>query len=420
MDRQKSASGLTSFLQNTVKIHVSELRVGMFVSKLDRDWLETPFLVQGFLIKTPQDADVVAEHAHYVWIDTLKSGWAPPEQKRLLGPVATPKKTYTVKISAQEEHENALRVFTQARQWTRSLLDDIRLGKALNTDEAKSTVRTCVESILRNPDALLWMTKIRSEDEYTAEHCLNVCILAIAFGRHLGFSEADLESIGLCGLLHDVGKMRIPPALLNKPGALTTKEFNQIRAHTVHGRNLLLSTPGVTNVVVDVAYSHHERIDGKGYPRKLSAEKISRFARMIALVDAYDAMTADRCYAVAIPTTHALRNIYKDRGTHFDEKLALAFIKSVGLYPPGTVVQLHNDYVGIVLEANEQYRHLPKIILIKRGELALEKEQLIDLAEVEAGKLDRAFLIKTTLRDGAFGIFVGEYREKGLLFKASD
>ncbi|WP_339619157.1 MULTISPECIES: HD-GYP domain-containing protein [unclassified Marinimicrobium] len=404
---------------SSIKIHVSELRVGMFVSKLDRDWLDTPFLVQGFMIEGPEDVDTVAEYAEYVWIDAVPTNWRPPEQRTGLKAAIRPKTTYINKVSAREEHGQAIKVFRQARQLTKTLVDDIRLGGAINTEQAKATVRTCVDSILRNPDALLWMTKIRNEDEYTAEHCLNVCILAIAFGRHLGMEEADLEKLGLCGLLHDVGKMRVPPDILNKPGALTPKEFNMIRAHTVHGRNLLLSTPGIFNVVVDVAYTHHERIDGTGYPRKLPAEKISRFARIIALVDAYDAMTANRCYAEAIPTTSALKNIYKDRGTHFDEKLALEFIKSIGLYPPGTIVQLRNELVGIVLETSKKYRHLPKVILIKRGERPLKKEQVINLADVERGQLKDDFLIQRALKDGTYGISVAEYREKGLVFRAA-
>lgn len=403
----------------STKIHVSELRVGMFVSRLDRDWLETPFLVQGFLIESAQDAQTVAEYADYVWVDEVQPAWSAPQHRAGLQAATPPKKTYINKVSARHEHGQAITVFRQARQLTRTLLDDIRLGGAIDTEQAKATVRTCVDSILRNPDALLWMTKIRHEDEYTAEHCLNVCILAIAFGRRLGMSETDLEKIGLCGLLHDVGKMRVPLDVLNKPGALTPKEFNMIRAHTVHGRNLLLSTPGVFSSVVDVAYSHHERIDGTGYPRKLPAEKISRFARIIALVDAYDAMTADRCYSASIPTTVALKNIYKDRGTHFDEQLALEFIKSIGLYPPGTVVELRNELVGIVLETSQRYRHLPKVILIKRGERPLKKEQVVNLVDVERGQLKREFLIKRALKDGSYGISVREYREKGLIFKAA-
>ncbi len=419
MKRHQVPPGFVDTSTSSTKIHVSDLRVGMFVSKLDRDWLETPFLVQGFLIERPEDVDTVAQYAEHVWIDAVQSRWVPAEPHATLNPALRPKKTYINKVSAREEHGHALKAFRRARQLTKTLVDDIRLGGTIDTEQAKATVRSCVDSILRNPDALLWMTKIRNEDEYTAEHCLNVCILAIAFGRYLGMSENELEKLGLCGLLHDVGKMRVPLPILNKPGALTPKEFNMIRAHTVHGRNLLLSTPGIFDAVVDVAYTHHERMDGMGYPRKLPQEKISRYSRIIALVDAYDAMTAERCYAPAVPTTQALKNIYQSRGTHFDEKLALEFIKSVGLYPPGTIVQLRNEMVGIVLEVSQQYRHLPKVILVKKGEEPLAQEKVVNLADVEKGHLEKEFLIKRALKDGTYGIRVAEYREKGVVFRAA-
>lgn len=418
MDTREIRPGFYDKSKRSIKIPVGELRVGMYVSKLDRDWLETPFLLQGFLLESQDDVDTVAEYCQHVWIDAVQPEWVPPDERGVMEPKTRKKTIYINKVSARDEHDQALGVFREARRLTKTIIDDIRLGGTLNTEEAKSTVKSCVDSILRNPDALLWMTKIRNQDNYTAEHCLNVCILAIAFGRHLGFSEAELEKLGLCGLLHDVGKMRVPPEVLNKPGPLDKKEWNQMRAHVIHGRNLLLSSPGITHAAVDVAYSHHERMDGQGYPRKLPASGISEFSRIIALVDAYDAMTAKRCYAPAIPTTQALKIIYKDRGTHFDERLALAFIKSVGLYPPGSLVELKNGLVGLVLEGNKQYRHLPKVILLAQGDEPLEREKIVDLAQVEAGKLDKSYLIRDTLPDGTHGIFVRVYREKGLVFKS--
>lgn len=389
----------------------------MFVSKLDRDWQETPFLMQGFMIESLDDIDTVAEFSQHVWIDAVKQEWIAPELRGVAGPAIPKVKSYINKVDAQKEHRAAMGVYREARQLTKTLLDDVRLGGAINTEQAKSTVKDCVHSILRNPDALLWMSKMRNESEYTAEHCLNVCILAIAFGRHLGMSEPELEKLGLCGLLHDVGKMRVPLQVLNKVEPLTDKEFNMIKAHTVHGRNLLMSSPGVPNIAVDVAYSHHERMDGEGYPRKMKASGISDFARIIAIVDAYDAMTTDRCYSRAIPTTDALKRIFQDRGTHFDERLALEFIKSVGLYPPGSIVELANGLVGIVLETNTKYRHLPKIIVVRDLNKPLEKERILNLGEVEQKKLDKSYLIKRALCDGSHGIFIREYREKGLAFK---
>lgn len=405
--------GYVKTAENTIKIHVSELKVGMFVSQLDRPWLETPFLMQGFVIESLDDIHTIAQYSEHVWIDAVQQVWVSPEERG--GIKATPKIAYVNKVDVKAEHSAARQVYREARKITRTLLDDIRLGGVINTREAKSTVKDCVASVLRNPDALIWMSKIRSQDEYTAEHCLNVCILAIAFGRHLGWDEPDLEKVGLCGLLHDVGKMRIPNEILNKPGRLSNEEFNVMREHAIHGRNLLMASPGIPNSTIDVAYSHHEKVDGSGYPRGLKAAGISELAKVVAIVDAYDAMTADRCYSEAIPSTEALKIIFKDRGTHFDDRLALEFIKSVGLYPPGTLVELVNGVIGIVLETNLKYRHLPKIIAVHKKDQPLEKAISIDLADIEKNTLDKTFLIRRALKDGSFGVLLKDHREKGLI-----
>ena len=413
MDFNKVRPGYVKSSEKTIKIHISELKVGMFVSKLDRPWLETPFLMQGFVVESVSDIDSIAEYSQHVWIDAVSEDWVAPEERAVLS--GQPKKTtYINKIDAKAEHSAALDTYRIARRLTRTLLDDIRLGGVINSEQAKTTVKDCVHSILRNSDALIWMSKIRSQDEYTAEHCLNVCILAIAFGRHLGMSEADLERLGMCGLLHDVGKMRVLPEILHKPSSLTEKEFDIMKAHTIHGRNLLMASPGIPNSTIDVAYSHHEKVDGSGYPRGLKSAGISELAKIIAIVDAYDAMTADRCYSPSIPSTEALKNIFKDRGTHFDDRLALEFIKSVGLYPPGTLVELVNGLIAIVFETNNKYRHLPKVIVVKNQETALGKNVLIDLADVEKAKMDKSFLIKRALKEGEFGVFIKDYRDQGL------
>lgn len=413
LDFNEVRPGYVRSSEKTVKIHVSELKIGMYVSELDRPWLETPFLMQGFVIESLNDIDAIAEYCQHVWIDAVSEEWVAPEERGVLKGQAK-KLTYINKVDAKAEHSTARETYRAARRLTRTLLDDIRLGGVINTEQAKSTVKECVHSILRNSDALLWMSKIRSQDEYTAEHCLNVCILAIAFGRHLGMDEADLERLGMCGLLHDVGKMRVVPEVLHKPSSLTDKEFDIMKAHAIHGRNLLMASPGIPNSTIDVAYSHHEKVDGSGYPRGLKSAGISELAKIISIVDAYDAMTADRCYSPSIPSTEALKNIFKDRGSHFDERLALEFIKSVGLYPPGTSVELVNGLIAIVFETNNKYRHLPKVIVVKNQEKTLGKTVLIDLADVEKAKMDKSFLIKRALKEGDFGVFIKDYRDQGL------
>jgi putative nucleotidyltransferase with HDIG domain len=413
LDFNEVRPGYVKSSEKTIKIHISELKIGMFVSKLDRPWLETPFLMQGFVVESLDDIDAISEYSQHVWIDAIREEWIAPEE-RAVATGQSKKVSYINKVNAQAEHSAALQTYREARRITRTLLDDLRLGGVINSEQARDTVKDCVHSVLRNADALLWMSKIRSQDEYTAEHCLNVCILAIAFGRHLGMSEADLERLGMCGLLHDVGKMRVDQEVLNKPSSLTEQEFTLIKAHTVHGRNLLMASPGIPNSTIDVAYSHHEKMDGTGYPRGLTSSGISELAKMIAIVDAYDAMTADRCYSPSIPSTEALKIIFTDRGTHFDDRLALEFIKSVGLYPPGTLVELVNGLVAIVFETNTKYRHLPKIIVVKKQDKKLAKNVLVDLADVETAKLEKTFLIKRALKDGSFGVFIKDYREQGL------
>ena len=402
----------------TTKINVADLRIGMYVSKLDRPWLETPFLMQGFVIEDPEDVEIVAEYCTCVWIDTnykhKASGSSSGAGKASFAPV----RTLAYETSVQEEHRRCYKEFRNARRLTKSLLDDIRLGGSINTEHAKSTVNDCVNSVLRHPDALLWMSKIREESDYTSDHCLNVCILAISFGRYLGMEKSDLEKIGLCGLLHDVGKMRVPSEILNKPDSLTEKEFSLMKAHTVHGRNLLISAGNLYAGAIDVAYSHHERVDGSGYPRKLDGTGISRFSKIISIVDAYDAMTATRCYSKAITTTEALRRIYNGRGKQFDEILAIQFIKAIGLFPSGSIVELYSGDIGIVIETNQERRHLPKIILVRNAQKQpRQQEKVLNLEAIEHGDLPRDYLIKKVWPDGAFGVLLREYQEKGLMLK---
>lgn len=413
MDQKEVRSGYVKSSEKTIKIHISELKIGMFVSQLDRPWLETPFLMQGFIVESLDDIDAISQYSQHVWVDAIQQEWISPEMRAQSQSRPSPR--YINKIDTKAEHAAAQGVYKEARQLTRTLLDGIRLGSVISTAQAKLTVRDCVDSVLRNSDALLWMSKIRSQDEYTAEHCLNVCILAIAFGRHLEMSEADLEKVGLCGLLHDVGKMRVDQSILNKPSALTDSEFDVIKTHTIHGRNLLMASVGIPNSAVDAAYSHHEKVDGSGYPRQLKSSGISEMAKIIAIVDAYDAMTADRCYSEGIPSTEALKIIFKDRGTHFDDRLALQFIQCVGLYPPGTLIELVNGLVAIVFETNSRYRHLPKVIALNKQDVPLKKPMLIDLADVEKGTLEKSFLIRRALKDGSFGVYIKDHQAQGMM-----
>jgi HD-GYP domain-containing protein (c-di-GMP phosphodiesterase class II) len=214
----------------------------------------------------------------------------------------------------------------------------------------------------------------------------------------------------MCGLLHDVGKMRVAEEVLNKPSKLSDKEWKQMQAHVIFGRNLLMESPDIGHTV-DVAYSHHERIDGKGYPRGLDGSQLSEYTKIVSLADSFDAMTANRVYSKAMTSSAAVKEIYASRGTQFDENLALQFIKVIGLYPPGTVVELSNGFLGIVLERSQKYQRLPKVLLLKDASGSEIKKELIDLSLIEQDKMDRAFLIKNDHHDGYQGLNVADYKD---------
>ncbi len=432
--------------EQLIKTPVGQLQVGMFVAELDRPWLETPFLIQGFEIRHPSQIRSLKEHCYHVYVlrpgvakkiakasaPTLMPKAGTPkirttgsmvyggagtkinrgQPKRAPAPVVRNRPAYKNSVSARTEHAYARKAFREARQSLDGILSAAQMGNMIGTESARSTVTSCVSSILRNPDAMMWMTKIKHQNEYTAEHCLNVCVLAIAFGRHLNYSEADLVSVGLCGLLHDVGKMRVPLEVLDKPGRLTEEEFRAIQRHTIEGRDLLVASTGVDQKAIDAAFNHHERIDGQGYPRGLPAEDIPEFARVIAIVDAYDAMTSNRCYAKARSPMEAIKIIFENRGSQFDDELALQFIKAIGPYPPGTIVKLRNGMVGIVISAKQKFRHLPTVLVLRDENKQPIAERTLELHLTDTGELGKDNLIKKVLTDGEYDIYLENYEVK--------
>jgi putative nucleotidyltransferase with HDIG domain len=396
----------------TLKCRVDDLRIGMYVSDLDCDWLDTPFLLQGFTITTEAEVETLRAHCKHVFIEYNEDYQLRPadDDSVLNDGLQKNKQNYKTQLSAEEEHEQARKIYHANKATAINILNSAAQGKPVSLPEAETAVRSCVQSILRNPDALLWMSKIRNRDEYTAEHCLNVSILAIAFGRHLELTEEELYTVGLAGLLHDVGKMRVPAEILNKPGKLTDKEFKIISTHAVHGRNLLQQTPQIPKAVIEAAHGHHERIDGGGYPLHTKGEDISPYARIIAIVDSYDAITSNRCYSDARPVTEAMKILYENRGKQFDEELTLDFIQFVGLYPPGSIVELENGMVGLVLAKNKGAQHLPKIIRVRDEDKQPCAYKLLDLSDIARGKLDKSYLIKHLHIDGSFGVHIKDHR----------
>ena len=381
----------------------------MYVAKLDKDWLDSPFIYQGFMIESQEDIRLLEDECEFVWIEPAQEAPQKGYKKLVYNPEHKNKPRYINKVTMPNELKQSHQLFQVARRQTKCIMTDVKLNGIIDTQKAKKVVETCIDSILRNPNAMLWMSKVRQSNNYTAEHSLNVCILAIAFGRHLEMEPDDLFSLGMCGLLHDVGKMLVPNSVLDKKDKLTEKEWKQMKAHVNHGRKLLMSSTGL-GFTVDVAHSHHERMDGKGYPKQIKGDKLSIYTRIISIIDAFDAMTAERCYSKSMTPSAAVKEIYHHRGTQFDSEIALKFIKLIGLYPPGTVVELVNGYSGLVLERNQRYQQLPKVLILKNEKKETVRKKLIDLELIEQGKLGREFLIKQDFADGHNGIYIANYQ----------
>ncbi|MBN4055440.1 HD-GYP domain-containing protein [bacterium AH-315-K03] len=395
-----------------IPIPVSGLKIGMYVCELDRPWLETPFTLQGFKITTLEDIEVINQHCEFVYIEQNEDHWLEAQEHPLFEKRKS-RTRYPSPEDSLQEFTRAQSIHRSARHLTRSFMDDVRLGQAINIKEITSTVSECVSSILRSPDAMIWLSRIRKKDDFTCEHSLNVALLAIAFGRHLGASVEDLNKLGLVGLLHDVGKMRIPNEILSKKSKLDHNEMSIMQTHTRHGRDILIAHKNIYHGVVDVAYSHHETLDGKGYPRQIKASGITDFSRIITLCDTYDSITSDRNYKKGRSSLDALKILYQNKGTKYDDKLVTEFISCIGLYPSGSVVELTNGQAGIVISTNYRHRHLPKVLVIRDAHKAPMPESVLDLERL-ASHNDQRHFIKTVIANGSYGIRVEDYIEKGL------
>lgn len=399
-----------------IPIPVSGLKIGMYICDLDRPWLDTPFILQGFKITTLEEIETISEHCEFVYIESTEDGWLEADERALLNKSPSSKKAYKNTATNKQEYGRAAGIHERSRQLTRSFMDDVRLGRGIDIQEVKTTVSESVSSILRNPDAMMWMSRIRKKDDYTAEHSLNVALLAITFGRHLGASEEDLNKLGLCGMLHDVGKMRAPVEVLNKEGPLSDAEMELMQQHPRHGRDILMAHEGLEHSTVDVAYSHHEALDGTGYPRKIKAAGITDFTRIITLCDVYDAVSSERAYKKGCSSLDALKFLYQNKGTKFDDKLVTEFISCIGLYPPGSVVELHNGSVGIVISTNYRNRHLPKVLILRDNNKIPQAEQVVNLEKLTQSN-DQSCMIKSVVPNGSHGIRIEHFIQKGLMIE---
>lgn len=408
-----------------VKLPVKDLKVGMYVCALDRPWLESPFLFQGFEIKSEADIKAVQDVCQYVYVDVQKLNRieAPKPLRRFfqfpLGKSGSDAKSpRRKKVSVEKEFEKANNAYRETSSLVKTMMDDIRLGNSLDMNKAKEAVSECVQSILRNPDALMLLTMLKNKDEYTSQHSLHVSLYSIALGRHLDLPVNEIERLGLCGMMHDIGKMETPLNVLNKAGRLTPEEMEIMKQHPGHGRNILISTRNVDPQVVDVAFGHHERLGGQGYPRGIDGTGLTPYVKMVAIVDTYDAVSSDRVYQQGRTHMDGISVLTRMRSTGFDSSLVFKFVECLGIYPPGTVVEMSNGEVGIVVEVNPEHKIRPKVLLLFDELKRPRKHRLVDLSKLDLDASGQSYRIKAVLRPDAYGINLREYHEKGLIGNA--
>jgi len=374
------------------KVPVNQLTVGVFVHGFDESWLKHPFWRSKFLIKDSSTLREVQQSGiPNCWIDISKGqdvGAAKPQPAA--SPAPKPEQPAPIKrdrVPLSQELQEAARLRARSAQAMRKMFAEVRLGKAIEPGECVALVDDVVESINRHPDALLSLARLKTADEYTYMHSVAVCALMVSLGRQLGLDDAHCRDAGLAGMLHDLGKAAMPQEILNKPGKLTDQEFDIIKTHPVRGYEMLLDGANVSEGAKDVCLHHHERFDGTGYPHKLAGDKISLLARMGAVCDVYDAVTSDRPYKAGWDPAHALSQMATWKG-HFDTVVFQSFVKSIGIYPTGSLVKLKSGRLAVVLEQNPTTLTKPrvKIFFSTKAGLPLEP-QVVDLAS--SGTVDQ-------------------------------
>ena len=372
--------------QNQLKVNTADLELGMYVARLDRPWTDTPFLFQGFFIRSQDEIDELRRCCRYVYVDLehdhpditrTKTGVVGQDRtitqvtslyraKPRLSP-SNRNRNRTVYANSQpleKELPAAKNVYAEASRAMHELITKLETDGRLDVQLARETVEPMVESVLRNPDAMIWLSRMKKHNSYMYHHSVGAAIWGLAFSRHLGLDKAALQEVGLGCMLFDVGKTKLPHALLIKPDKLTETEWHVMRNHVDYSLTLLEGNAGITERILEMVRSHHERYDGSGYPGQLKGNQIPTFAKIAAMADSYDAITSPRPYSRMRSPYEAVREIYGWRGTLFQPEVVEQFMQVVGVFPTGSLVELNTGAVAVVIAQNEARRLKPRIMLI--------------------------------------------------------
>ena len=356
------------------KISVDQLVVGMYLQELVGTWLDNPFWRANFVITKASDVALLrASRISEVWIDTAKGldVAAPAEvvEAAQASPVELPDAEVAPlqpalapqPVPIADELARAAQICAQSRQAVSDMFREARMGKAVDAQRVGELVQDISDSVARNASALISLARLKTADDYTYMHSVAVCAMMIALARQLGLDGEAVRAAGVAGLLHDMGKALLPPGVLSKPGKLTIAEFAIVRGHPELGHRILVSGSNASQISLDVCLHHHEKMDGTGYPEGLKGRQISLYARMGAICDVYDAITSNRPYKAGWDPAESMRKMGEWAGGHFDPVVFQAFVKSLGIYPVGSLVRLGTDRLGVVTAQTAGSLTTPKV-----------------------------------------------------------
>ncbi|HZD53193.1 MAG TPA: HD-GYP domain-containing protein [Woeseiaceae bacterium] len=418
---------LESISNKAVRVHVEDLKIGMYVSALDRPWLETPFLFQGFIIRDEDDIGELKRHCEHVYVDpeectdgidlhALARACSPPASRP--APPAPPSADDSGRRSIYRDIDELRRELAEARDQhdqaiilIREVMDNLSNGGKLDVNTAKKATQPIVESVMKNRSAMTWLVRMREAGDYIYTHSVSSAIWATVMARHIGMPKEDIEAAGLGAMLLDIGKTRISNELLARPGPLTPEEMAHVRRHVEFGVELLEQSGKVDPRVLLMVRTHHERHDGSGYPCGLSDLNIPVHGRIAGIVDFYDAVTSERPYARALSSYDCLRSLNRLAGKEFQAEMVEQFIQSIGFFPPGTLVELSDQSVAVVIAQNRRHSLKPEVLVVMDPEKNLLRDfALLDLQmPVRSAWTDQPLHIDKGLEPGSHGIDPSEF-----------
>ncbi len=381
----------------------------MYVAELDRPWTDTPFRFQGFVLERAEQIEVMRKFCKEVYVDPDRSEQLEVLPDRTLLPMRSAVDLSRTKVAkyveqapiheefsvAVRKHDDGVKVLRDA------VLAPLRAGEALDGKRVNEAVTGVTESVLRNPDAMLLFTQLKDKGDYAQSHAIDSSVYMTVFGRFLEMSRDDIAFLGHLGLLQDVGKVSVPTALLQKRERLTEQEMAEVRKHVEHSVNILAKTPHLPPKLAELAGLHHERHDGSGYPKKLKGKEIGLVGSIAAIVDTFAALTARRPYAEPLSPSTALSILYKHRGTLLDAFLVEQFIRCIGIFPIGSVVELNSGETGIVIAQNLAKRLQPRVMVIRdAANNVLKPQKLVDLSRQPTASNGEPYRIRRTLEYG--------------------